>query len=178
MNSTQTLISRNNAFASQFNQEGLSILPKLRNVIITCVDARVDPAHVLGVELGDSVVIRNQGGRMTTEAIEEIATLAFMAAKLDGEKPGPFEVIIMQHTHCGAERYADPEFQKAVKLQLGIDVSEQAIYNHEESVMSDVKKLAASPIVPNYVTVSGLIYDVKTGGVQEVSAPMPLKDIA
>lgn len=171
MSNTTTLLDRNRRFASGFAAADMPILPKLRTVILACADARVDPAHILGLELGDAVVICNNGGRVTSAVMEEIATLSFMVAKMDGDKPGGFELILMQHTQCGVERFADPNFQSALKQKLGIDVSSVAITDHEQSLREDVERLREAPGVPGYIVVSGLIYDVQHGLVREVIAP-------
>ena len=133
-----------------------------------------DPAHVLGLELGDAVVIRNNGGRVTQEVVDEIAALAFMVAKMDGDERGPFELVLMQHTQCGAERFADPDFQRVLKEQIGVDVSSTAITDHEQSLRDDVERLRSAPGVPGYVVISGFIYDVQHGSVREVIAPAAL----
>jgi carbonic anhydrase len=174
MSSTTTLLNRNRQFAGDFAAADLPILPKLRAVVLTCGDARVDPAHILGLELGDAVVIRNNGGRVTQAVVEEIATLAFMVAKMDGPERGPFELIIMQHTQCGAERFADAGFQHALMEQIGVDVSSVAIADHEQSLREDVERLRSAPGVPGHIVVSGLIYDVQHGRVREVIAPAAL----
>ena len=100
MKNTQSLINRNQEFSKGFDAANLPIIPKYRSVIICCADARVDPAHILNIKLGESVVIRNTGGRVTQSVIEELTALSFMVAQMDGETPGPFEVIIIQHTQC------------------------------------------------------------------------------
>jgi len=171
MSNTTTLLNRNREFTSTFTAADLPVLPKLRTVVLTCGDSRVDPAHVLGLELGDAVVIRNNGGRVTQEVVHEIAALAFMVAMMDGDEPGPFELIIMQHTQCGAERFADPEFQRVLKEQIGVDVSSSAITDHEQSLREDVERLRSATEVPRHIVVSGFIYDVKNGFVREVIAP-------
>jgi carbonic anhydrase len=175
MTSTTTLINRNRQFASDFAASDLPVIPKMRTVIITCGDSRVDPAHVLGLELGEAVVIRNNGGRVTQAVVEELAAMSFMVAKMDGAEPGPFEVIIIQHTQCGAERFADPDFQKVLKEHVGVDVSATAISDHEESLREDIERLRNAPGVPGYIVVSGLIYDVQNGRVREVIAPAALE---
>lgn len=174
MSNTAILLNRNQAFASDFSAADLPIMPKLRTVILTCVDARVDPAHVLGLELGDAVVIRNNGGRVTPAVLEEIAAIAFMASMMDGGKPVPFELVIMQHTQCGAERFADPNIQMAIKEKTGVDVSSVAITDHELSLQEDVECLRNASNVPGYIIVSGFIYDVGHGHVREVITPAPL----
>ena len=175
MSNTTTLINRNSQFASDFAAASLPIIPKMRTVIIACGDSRVDPAHVLGLELGDAVVIRNNGGRVTQAVVEELAAISFMVAKMDGAEPGPFEVVIIQHTQCGAERFADPDFQKLLKEHVGVDVSSTAISDHEQSLREDVERLRSAPEVPGYIVVSGLIYDVQHGRVREVIAPAALE---
>ena len=173
MSNTTTLLNRNRQFASDFAAAEMPALPKMRTVILTCGDARVDPAHVLGLELGEAVVIRNNGGRVTPAVIEEIATLSFMVAKMTGGD-GSFEMILIQHTQCGAERFADPDFQQAIKDKLGIDVSQVAITDNEVNLREDVDRLRNAPGVPGSIVVSGFIYDVKNGRVREVIAPAPL----
>jgi len=174
MSNTTTLLNRNRRFADDFAAADLPVLPKLRTVILACVDARVDPAHILGLELGEAVVIRNNGGRVTPAVLEEIATLSFMVAKIDGAGHGGFELILMQHTQCGAERFADPDFQNALRNDLGIDVSSVAITDHEQSLREDVERLRGAPEIPGHIVVSGLIYDVQHGRVREVIAPTAL----
>lgn len=174
MSNTATLLDRNRLFADDFAGADLPVLPKLRTVVLTCVDARVDPAHVLGLELGDAVVMRNNGGRVTQEVVQEIAALAFLVSKMDGPQRGPFELVIMQHTQCGAERFADPALQRALKEHVGVDVSALAITDHEASLREDIERLRNAPEVPGYVVVSGYLYDVRHGLIREVVAPAPL----
>lgn len=168
MSNLATLFNRNNQFVADFNASELTPVPKFRTVILTCADSRVDPAHIFKLDLGESLVMRNTGGRVTQDVIEEIAAIAFMVAKMDGPVLGPFELIIMQHTQCGAERFADPDFQKALMEHVGIDVSSLAIVDHEKSLAEDIERLRNAPEIPEHIIVSGCIYDVKDGSVREV----------
>ncbi|WP_434111340.1 carbonic anhydrase [Methylocaldum sp. GT1TLB] len=178
MSSTTILLDRNRQFASDFAAADLPVLPRLRTVVLTCADQRVDPAHILGLELGEVAVMRNNGGRVTEAVVEEVATLAFMVAKMDGPEPRPWELVLMQHTKCGAERFADPDFQRVLKEHIGVDVSSSAIADHEQSLREDVERLRGAPGVPGYIVVSGLLYDVQNGRVREVFAPTPLGSFA
>ncbi len=173
---TATLLDRNRRFAGDFAAADLPVLPKLRTVMLTCADARVDPAHVMGLELGDAVVIRNTGGRVTPEVVQEVAALAFLVGQMEGSTPGRFELVLMQHTQCGAERFADPQLQGALKAKLGVDVSHVAITDHEQSLREDIQRLRDAPELPGHIIVSGLLYDVRDGTVREVIAPAPLAD--
>jgi len=177
MSSTPTLLTRNRKFSENFDDADLPILPKLRTVVLGCVDARVDPAHVLGLELGDAVVMRNNGGRVTPEVIDELVALTFMVAKMSDGEPHEFEVVIMQHTQCGAERFADPNLQKELKTQTGVDVSTVAITDHEQSLKGDIELLCNTPEIPEYVVISGYIYDVQSGSVREVVKPSTVSSL-
>ncbi len=174
MSSIETLINRNKAFVNNFNQGALPLSPKLRTLILTCTDARVDPAFILNLDLGECLVMRNTGGRVTTEIIEEIGCITFMAGQMDGGVSKPFEILIMHHTDCGAERFADPNLQNALKQHVGVDVSSLAITNHEKSLEEDIERLRHSPKIPKHLTISGCIYDVKDGRVREVFKPLKL----
>ena len=163
------LIARNRTFASDFDHGDLPLLPKLRTVLVTCADARVDPAHVFGLDLGEAVVIRNNGGRVTRAVIEEIATLAVLvSAATEGREQG-FNVILMQHTKCGAQRLANPEMQAVLKARLGIDVSDYAITDQASDLQGDITRLVTAPEVPDTIIVSAVLYEVSTG--QNLSDP-------
>ena len=168
MSTITNLMDRNTAFAEGFPYKDLPIQPKLRTVIISCADARSDPAHFFRLDPGEAVVIRNTGGRVTNEVAGEIATLAFMVARMEGGIPGPFKVVIVHHTKCGAQRFADPQFQSAIKQNLGIDVSELAISDDLNSLHEDISRLRRRTEIPDYIEVAAMLYDVDTGSVHEV----------
>lgn len=170
------LIARNRTFAVNFAHGDMPVLPKLRTVLLTCADARVDPAHVLGLDLGEAVVIRNNGGRVTRAVIEEVATLSVMVTAITEGKESGFELILMQHTQCGAQRLADPELQSMLKNRLGIDVSEYAITDHAKDLMTDIERLASARELPDTIVVSAMLYDVANGTAREVAPPRSLGD--
>lgn len=174
MTDNTAILERNSRFADRFEAADLPILPKLGTLILTCIDARVDPAHVLGLELGDAVVLRNNGGRVTPAVIDEIATLAFMVGKMTGNPDPEFNVVLMQHTQCGAQNFANPEFRNALQATLGIDVSASAIHDQETALERDIDRLADAPGIPGGLTVSALLYDVKTGRAREIVSPRKL----
>jgi len=163
------LLARNETFASDFDQGDLQILPKLRTVILTCADARVDPAHIFGLDLGEAVVIRNNGGRVTRAVIEEIAVLAVLVDAASEGRENGFNVVLMQHTNCGAQRLANPDLQAMVKKKLGIDVSEYAITDQATDLLGDIGRLVAAPEVPDTIVVSAVLYDVSAGTVEAIT---------
>lgn len=177
MNAHTLMLERNREFADRFTGADLPVFPILNTLVLTCIDARVDPAHILGLELGDAVVVRNNGGRVTRTAIDEIATLAFMVGKLTRNPEPEFHVVLMQHTQCGAENFTNPDFQHALRDALGIDVSESAIFDQETDLKSDIDRLRDAPGIPGNLTVSALLYDVGTGRVREICAPRKLGEL-
>ena len=176
MSSMETLKQRNSEFAATYSAAGLPMMPKLRTLLVACVDARVDPAHVLKLDLGDAGMIRNSGGRVTRAVIEEIATLAFLAGQMTQADPD-INVVLMQHTQCGAERFADPAFQEGLKARTGIDVSDVAIHDHGTALQDDLQRLREADELPGTLVISAMLYDTATGKVSEVSAPQTLGEM-
>ena len=165
------ILKRRNEIYAQSHQKGLTINPKFSTIILTCIDARVDPAHFLGLELGEALVIRNPGGRVTPEVERDLAILWNLVAKVSGEKYKGLSLVIIHHTDCGYERLANPEFQKGLNAKLGIDMEtlgQLAIHNHKSALDADIAKLKNSSIVPSEMNVSGFLYDLDNGKLTEV----------
>ncbi len=177
MADVQTLIDRNLEFASSFDQGDLAILPRLSTLVLTCLDARVDPAHILGLELGDAVVMRNIGGRVTDEVIEHIAILRALAAVLAGG--AAIEVAIVHHTDCGASRFANPQVRQRLDQAAGTGeaaIERLAITDPQTSVAEDLDRLRGAPNLPDELVVAGYVYDVTDGHVREAFAPSSLRE--
>jgi carbonic anhydrase len=105
------LLERNEQFARTYAPVPLG-LPAAQVLVVTCLDHRVDPAIVLGLQLGDAPVIRNAGGRVTQAVIDDIA---FLAEQLFGRQDPAdtlFEVAVVHHTQCGTGFLADPDFRR------------------------------------------------------------------
>ena len=172
----QTLIDRNHDFASSFNQGDLPLLPRLSTLVLTCLDARVDPAHLFGLELGDAVVMRNIGGRVTDEVIAQIGILRGLAVVAGG---GGLEVAIVHHTDCGASRFANPQVRQRLGQAAGTGeaaIERLAITDPQTSVAEDLDRLRAAPILPDELVVAGYVYDVTDGHVRETVAPASLRE--
>jgi carbonic anhydrase len=166
----EVAIERNRAFAASGGHEGAVVLPQLRLFVVTCLDPRVDPAHVLGLELSDAIVVRNVGGRVTPEVIDDIAFIAQIAENVIADGP-LFEVAVIHHTQCGAAALADDGFRGAYAERTGGDdaaLRERAILDPLATVKDDVERVRAAASVPSRVPVSGYVYDVTTGLVDAV----------
>ena len=108
MSDLDTLYDRNEGFARTFDQGDLPILPRRPTIVLTCVDSRVDPAHFLGLELGDTLVLRNSGGRVTDDVEQGVALLSGMTRLVAGDRAPRLSLAIVHHTDCGLERIAAP----------------------------------------------------------------------
>ena len=113
-------LERNRAFAAAGGHEGAVVLPHLRLFVITCLDPRVDPAHFLGLELSDAIVVRNVGGRVTPEVINDVAFIAKIAESVLPDGP-LFEVAVIHHTQCGAGAFADDTFRRDYAQRIGVE---------------------------------------------------------
>jgi carbonic anhydrase len=166
----ETALARNRAFAAAGDHEDAVVFPHLGLFVITCLDPRVDPAHFLGLELSDAMVVRNGGGRVTPEVISEVAFIAQIA---EGVLPdGPlFEVAVIHHTQCGTGALADDTFRRRYAERIGADeadLRDHAVLDPSATVTHDVERLRSAAAIPGRVTVSGHVYDVVTGLVQTI----------
>ncbi len=175
-----TLLDRNRSFAEQFTAGDLKISPRMSTILLTCLDARVDPAHLFGLGLGDALVMRNAGGRITPAVMRDLGILGVLAAAVSqpGSSPMRPELVIIHHTDCGMSRLAKPAIQGQVARRLGLSVDEvsaMAISDPTTSVQDDVERLRHTPGMPDQLVVSGFVYDVSNGTINQVVPPAPLR---
>ena len=120
---------RNRAFAVAGGHRGAVVFPNLCLFVITCLDPRVHPAHFLGLDLSDAVVVRNVGGRVTPEVINDVAFIGQLAENVLPDGP-LFEVAVIHHTQCGTGALADDTFRRRYAERIGAEettVREQAV---------------------------------------------------
>lgn len=163
-------VARNRAFAAADGHEGARLFPTLRLLVVTCLDARVDPARVLGLELGDALVIRNNGGRVTPQLIDDLAYVSQLAETALPEGP-LLEIAVIHHTKCAAGRLADDAFRRQYAERIGSDESalrDYAIIDPAATVARDVDLLRSAESVSSRISVSGHVYDIATGLVATV----------
>ena len=146
--------------------------------MVTCLDPRVDPAAFLKLDLGDAMVLRNAGGRVTPDAIQNVAYIGYLVKRLfDAEVP--MEVAIVHHTECGSRFLAEDDFRHGWAEIVGGDeaaLAARAVVDAEQTVRTDVELLRASTAagVPPYYRVSGHCYDIATGLVTTVAPAEPM----
>lgn len=145
MSVTEVLLERNAVHVAEHPGRTAALEPTLRALVLTCADHRVDPAHILGIQLNEAVVLRNAGGRVTPEVLHELALLVTIAAI--EELGSGFELILLQHTDCGIARLGGPEHQNLLAGYFGIapeDVPGRDVMHPVAAVQIDVEQLRES----------------------------------
>jgi carbonic anhydrase len=177
MSQLDTMLQENKEFAALESAAGTLMpslagaLPNVKAIIITCADPRVEPAYLLGIKPGDAVVIRNIGGRVTPDALEQLGLLGQIgeATKAVPGGGGEFHVIVMHHTDCGMTRLAGDTKALAHYFQISeSEVKQKSAGDPRAAVAVDVATLRALPGLPGQWLLSGLVYDVATGLVEVV----------
>lgn len=165
MSVVDELVQANVAFARSFDKGSLPMPPSRRVAVVTCMDARILPSRILGLEFGEAHVIRNAGGR----AQEALRSLVISQQLL-----GTREVAVIHHTDCGMLTFTNQELRTQVRERLGVDAGHidfLPFRDVEESVRDDLTFLLSSPLIPDDIPIRGFVYDVRTGRLTEVPAP-------
>ena len=154
-------VQANQQYAAAFDEGSLAMPPRRHVAIVTCMDARLDPAKFLGLQEGDAHVIRNAGGR----AADAIRSLVISQQLL-----GTREVVVIHHTDCGMLTFTDDQLRQKLRDDLGAQTTDAFLpfSDLEQSVRDDVAAIRTSPLLLKDVPVRGFIYDVRTGRLQEV----------
>ena len=176
MDNLESLLRRNEEFASDGFDPNLKMMPSGRSLIIGCVDPRADPAKIFKLEQGEAAILRNIGGRVNPALIESLELLQEVTKGAGRVGPGA-NLIVLHHTDCGIHHC----YHRAPGLlarHLGLasgQIDDLAVTDPYQAVALDVEALRASPQVPGGYVVSGLVYDVVTGKVDVVVPPARLR---
>ena len=176
------VLSANFAYASSFGARAeLALPPARRFAILTCMDARLDPAKYAGLSEGDAHVIRNAGGRASDDAIRSLV----ISYKLLGTQ----EWFVVHHTDCGMEFFTDEVMRGLLANSLdtaalgpdgftdvgpgpgsaeGAYIDWLTISDAQQSVVDDVNRIRSHPLVPGRIPIHGYLYDVRTGRLLDV----------
>ena len=183
MSVLKEVLSANDSYVASFGDRGTLTLPPARQfAILTCMDARLDPAKYAGLYEGDAHVIRNAGGRATDDAIRSLV----ISYKLLGTK----EWFVIHHSNCGMEFFTNDVMSGLLQSSLetaalGADgftdigkgpgssegkyVNWHTIADNPKSVVEDVSRIRNHPLVPRNIPIYGYIYDVATGQLIEIA---------
>lgn len=175
------VLDANRQYSSTFDKGDLTMPPARRFAVLTCMDARLDPAKFAGLSEGDAHVIRNAGGRASDDAIRSLV----ISYKLLGTR----EWFVIHHTNCGMETFSDETMRKLLRHSLktatldtdgwrdtgegpgsqeGEFIDWLTISDQRQAVIEDVERIRRHPLVPRDIPIYGFVYDVKSGSLTEV----------
>ncbi len=162
MSATDDLLKNNGIFATSFRPGPPTGKPAKAIAIVTCMDARIDPQALLGLEPGDAHVLRNAGGVITAGEIRSLT----VSQRLFGTR----EIMLIHHTGCGMSSFTDEQFRQSIEDDVGLrpDWSSEAFTDPDASVRESIARIKASPFIPHTDRVRGFVYDVGTGRLREV----------
>jgi len=163
MSTTDELLRNNERYVAGFDAGGLQMAPARKVAVLSCMDARVIPSRILGLETGDANIIKNAGGVVTDDAIRSLA--------ISQNLLGTEEIILIHHTDCGMLTFTDDDFKRAIQEETGIrpSWSVETFSDLEEDVRQSIARIQASPFIPRKESVRGFVYDVEDGSLREVS---------
>jgi carbonic anhydrase len=177
MSNIDSLLARNADFAAGdawHNTPRLPFLPHKGLYVITCIDPRTDPADFLGLEFGEAIVARTVGGRLTPAVIQDVAYIGYLVETKAPDGPY-FEAAIIHHTDCGSGLLADDQLRHGFSERTGYDehmLTDLPVLDPPATVRADVERLLSDPRISPRMTVSGHVYDVRTGLVTTVVEPV------
>ena len=157
MGQLTSVLEANQRFAESFDKGDLEIPPARNIAVLTCIDARIDPARALGLDIGDA------GGRATDDAVRSLLISSWLL--------GTREFLVIHHTDCGMAKFTDDAVAEVIAERSGEDVSDVDFFTFrdlDQSVRDDVDRVRSLSQIPSDATVSGHVYDVRTGTLREV----------
>ena len=161
MSTTDQLLENSKRYAESFDKGDLPMPPDKKIAVVACMDARLIPTRVLGLDEGDAHVIRNAGGVITDD---EIRSLAISQNLLGTE-----EIILIHHTDCGMLTFTDDQFKSQMREATGQEPSWdcETFTDLDENVRESIRRITESPFIP-HKNVRGFVYDVADGSLREV----------
>jgi len=159
---TNQLLDNSRRYADGFDKADLPKAPAMKLAVLACMDARLIPTRVLGLEEGDAHVIRNAGGVVTDDGIRSLAISQHLL--------GTEEVVVLHHTDCGMLTFTDDQFRAKMREATGQEPAWdcETFSDLDENVRESMRRITESPFIP-HKNVRGFVYEVKDGSLREVS---------
>ena len=163
MTVTDELLANAERYAEAFDRGGLPMPPAKRVAVLACMDARLNPYGLLGLNEGDAHVIRNAGGVITAD---QLRSLAISQRLLATE-----EIILIHHTDCGMLTFTADGFRNDIQAETGLKPAwaPEAFTDLDDDVRQSIRRILADPFIPRKESVRGFVYDVTTGSLREVT---------
>ena len=163
MTVTDQLLINAERYAASFDKGDLPLPPAKHLAVVACMDARLDPQQLLGLQEGDAHVIRNAGGVVTSGELRSLA----ISQRLLGTR----EIVLIHHTDCGMLTFTDDVFKADIERETGLKPpwSPEAFSDLDADVRQSIARIRADPFIPHTDAVRGFVYDVRTGTLREVA---------
>ena len=164
MSATEEFLAANRRYAQDFDKGDKALPPAKRVAVVACMDARIETGRLLGLEEGDAHVIRNAGGVVTDDVIRSLA--------ISQRLLGTTEIVLIHHTDCGMLTFNDDALKADIERETGLrpPFALEAFQDLEDDVRQSIRRIEASPYIPNKDKVRGFVYDVTSGRLNEVQA--------
>lgn len=159
------VMEANAEFAASFTDSGLGGIARRGLAIVTCMDSRISPLQITGMDTGDVKILRNAGARVTEDVLR---TLVLATALL-----GVDRVLVMPHTNCRMASGEEAAIHEAIRAESGIDTRSmefRTVSDQRSALVTDVQRIRSFPLLPAGLVVAGAIYDVVTGRLEPVDA--------
>lgn len=157
------ILSANQAFSRQFVDSGLAGTARRGLAIITCMDSRINPLAIVGMEAGDVKILRNAGARVTDDVLRTLVLGTYLL--------GVQRVLVMPHTDCRMTQEDESAIHGMIAHQHGVDtrgLEFSTVPDQREALASDITRIKSFPYLPSNLTVGGAIYDVRTGVLEPI----------
>ena len=157
------LVQNADSYTESFERGDLPMPPAKRVAVVACMDARLNPFGLLGLQEGDAHVIRNAGGVITDDEIRSLA----ISQRLLGTE----EIMLIHHTDCGMLTFKDDDFRRQVQDDTGVkpEWAAEAFDDLDDDVRQSIARIEASPFIPKKDQVRGFVYEVESGRLREVT---------
>ena len=162
MTVTDEFVRNAEQYAASFSKADLPMPPGKHVAVVACMDARLNPYGLLGLQEGDAHVIRNAGGVVSEDVIRSLA----ISQRLLGTR----EIVLIHHTDCGMLTFTDDAFKRSIQDETGIKPpwSAESFPDLDEDVRQSMARIKASPFIPHKDAIRGFVFDVATGKLNEV----------
>ena len=152
------VLKANESFASEFDDQHLTGRAAQGLAIITCMDSRISPLAIVGMQPGDVKILRNAGARVTEDVLRTLVLASFLL--------GVNRILVMPHTDCRMASATESEIHESILKESGVDtrsIEFRTVRDQQAALATDVLRIRSHPLLANGVTVAGAIFDVHTG---------------
>ncbi|WP_456696133.1 beta-class carbonic anhydrase [Aeromicrobium sp. P5_D10] len=163
MSDFDDLLVANQSYADDFSLSGFDGIAHAGVAMVTCMDSRIDPLRMIGLQPGDAKILRNPGGRVTDQALVALV-LGVTLLKVD-------RILVVEHTRCAMATSTEDELKARIAESAGTDASWMtlgAIVDQRLTVQADVHRVKTHPLISSDIAVGGFLYDVDSGLLEQV----------